>query len=135
MVENNNKVIIIGVGAIAEEVANYLKLDSKFNESYKYMNIIAKCKNEYLSKIKGVLHIDNSCRIQIVNKNDNYLFYHLIDSFYKKTNLPILLNTSLNLKGETIVDNPLKAISTFLRSKCDVLYLNKYKIVNNNEVN
>ena len=113
----------------------YFELDSKFNESYKYMNIIAKCKNEYLSKIKGVLHIDNSCRIQIVNKNDNYLFYQLIDSFYKKTNLPILLNTSFNLKGETIVDNPLKAISTFLRSKCDVLYLNKYKIVNNNEVN
>ena len=68
--------------------------------------------------------------MQTVSKDDNFLFYDLINNYFKKTNLPLLLNTSFNLKGEPIVDNPIKAISTFLRSKCDVLYIGNFKIVN-----
>ena len=88
---------------------------------------------ESLNKIiqlAGVVHVDKTSRIQAVHKEDNELFFNLIQSFYSKTNIPALLNTSFNLKGEAIVDNPVKAISTFLRSNCDALYLNKFKITN-----
>ena len=72
------------------------------------------------NKLNGVLHIDNSCRIQLVKETDNSLYYGLIKKFFDLSNIPLLLNTSLNLKGEPIVDNPIKAISTFLRSNCDI---------------
>ena len=94
------------------------------------MNIIAECRKEYCNELRGILHIDNTSRIQAVNFEDNALFYNLIKNFYIKTKLPILLNTSFNLRGETIVDNPIKAISTFIRSKCDSLYLGHFKISN-----
>ncbi|MDC0195259.1 hypothetical protein OAJ82_03240 [Alphaproteobacteria bacterium] len=115
---------------LTEEFKKYFIQDNKFDYSYKYMNVVSKCKQEFLNDIQGVIHVDKTCRIQTVDKVDNHLFYDLIDDYYKKTNLPLLLNTSFNLKGEPIVDNPIKAISAFFRSKIDVLYLGNYKIIN-----
>ena len=105
-------------------------MDKKFDYSYKFMNVVSECREEVYNDIQGVIHVDKTCRVQTVDKDDNFLFYDLINNYFKKTNLPLLLNTSFNLKGEPIVDNPIKAISTFLRSKCDVLYIGNFKIVN-----
>jgi len=115
---------------LTKEFNKYFIRDNKFDYSYKYMNVVSKCRQEFLNHIQGVIHIDKTCRVQTIDKVDNLLFYNLIDNYYKKTNLPLLLNTSFNLKGEPIVDNPIKAISTFFRSKIDILYLGNYKIIN-----
>jgi len=113
-----------------DKINDFFIENKKFEFSYKFMNIIAECRKEYYNELRGILHIDNTSRIQAVNFEDNALFYNLIENFYIKTKLPILLNTSFNLRGETIVDNPIKAISTFIRSKCDSLYLGHFKISN-----
>ena len=114
-----------------DKVNEYFKLNEKFKNSYKFMSVIAYDNKKHSNDLSGVLHEDESCRIQIVSENDNKLFYTLLKTFYDLTKIPLLLNTSFNLRGEPIVDNPIKAISTFLRSKCDVMYIGKFKIVNN----
>jgi len=115
---------------LVEEFNKFFIRDKKFDYSYKFMNVVSKCREDVYNDVQGVIHIDKTCRVQTVDKDDNLLFYDLINCYYKKTKLPLLLNTSFNLKGEPIVDNPIKAISTFLRSNCDVLYLGNFKIVN-----
>ena len=114
-----------------DKVNEYFKLNEKFKNSYKFMSVIAYDNKKHSNHLSGVLHEDESCRIQIVSENDNKLFYTLLKTFYDLTKIPLLLNTSFNLRGEPIVDNPIKAISTFLRSKCNVMYIGKFKIVNN----
>jgi len=79
--------------------------------------------------IPAVTHIDGSSRIQIVDKETNPLFYRLIERFYQRTGVPLLLNTSFNLKGEPIVNSPQDALSTFLKSEMDMLVMGKYILI------
>tara|TARA_Y100001973_G_scaffold105127_1_gene177154 strand:- start:812 stop:2266 length:1455 start_codon:yes stop_codon:yes gene_type:complete len=68
-----------------------------------YMQYTAKCK--YPNKYPAICHVDNTSRVQTVSKKDNPGFYSLLKEFYKKTGCPMLLNTSLNIKGQPIVNN------------------------------
>lgn len=115
---------------LSESVNTFFHKIDKFDYSYRYMNVIAEARVEKIKYLKGVLHIDKSSRIHSVYEKDNELFFKLLKSFEKKTRIPLLLNTSFNLKGEPIVDNPIKALSTFFRSKCDIMYIDKFKIIN-----
>ena len=77
--------------------------------------------------IPGVVHIDNTSRVQSVDKNFNENFYNLINEFYKKRSVPILLNTSFN-ENEPIVRTPQNAIDCLLRTNIDALFLENYII-------
>ena len=72
-------------------------------------------------KIPGVVHVDNSCRVQTVNKDIPH-FYNLLNKFYEKTGVPVLLNTSFNLAGEALVDSPEDAINTYENSDIDIIW-------------
>lgn len=78
--------------------------------------------------IPSVTHVDGSGRLQTVSKDTNLLFYKLIKSFYKKTGIPVLLNTSFNVQGEPIVCSVEDAIKNFYMSGLDELYLGNYRI-------
>jgi len=78
--------------------------------------------------IPGVVHVDGSSRLQTVSKKDNPHYFKLIDCFYKKTGIPLLLNTSFNRAGEPIVNTPEDAINCFLRSGLDALIVENYLI-------
>ena len=86
-----------------------------------YMLQVAKAKN--YKKIKSVCHVDKTARVQTVNVNQNRNFYNIIKEFYKKTNIPCILNTSFNDAGEPIVETPLDALICFLGTKIDYLVL------------
>lgn len=73
--------------------------------------------------IPSITHVDGTCRIQTVNKNQNLHFYRLIEAFFKLTNVPILFNTSFNLAGEPLVEKIADAIDTLKRSDLNYLYL------------
>jgi carbamoyltransferase len=73
--------------------------------------------------IPGIVHVDNTCRIQTVSESQNYHYYNLIKSFYEKTSVPILFNTSFNLGGETLVETLDDAIDTLKRSEIEYLFL------------
>jgi len=86
-----------------------------------YMLTTAKVKKDKQSQIPAVIHVDGTARIQLVWEEMNPEYYKLILSFYKKTAVPIILNTSFNIKGEPIVNSPYDAIITF--TYCDMDYL------------
>jgi carbamoyltransferase len=68
-----------------------------------YMQFIGKCKRPDL--YPAICHVDNTSRVQTVSEKDNPGFYRLIKKFYDETGCPMLLNTSLNIKGQPIVNS------------------------------
>lgn len=85
------------------------------------------CLPHKVKYIPSIVHVDNTCRIQTLTKEQNFHFYNLIESFYKKTNIPIVLNTSFNLAGEAMVETPEDAIETFNNSEINYLYFPELK--------
>jgi carbamoyltransferase len=78
--------------------------------------------------IPAVTHVDNSSRIQTVNSQDNPAFYSLIKAFEKITGLPVVLNTSFNLRGHPIVNTPEEAFATFCSGGIDFLLMGGFLI-------
>jgi len=89
--------------------------------------------NQIRSSIPAVTHVDNSARIQTVNKYKNDFFYNLIESFYNITGVPILINTSFNVRGEPIVCSPQDAIKCFLGTHLDILVIENYILIKANQ--
>jgi len=96
-----------------------------------YMLLTTTVKEDWRNKIPAVVHIDNSARHQSVTEKNNPKFYSLIKKFYKKTNVPVLLNTSFNGPKEPIVETPKEAINTFLENNLDYLVINNFIISKN----
>jgi len=81
-------------------------------------------------KISGVIHVDGTCRIQTVTKEQNENYYNLINEFYKRTGVPMLFNTSLNLSGDTMAETIKDALYILDNSEVSYLYLPEHaKIV------
>ena len=72
--------------------------------------------------IPGIIHVDNTCRIQTVSKEDGYL-YELLDEFKRLSGHGILLNTSFNLAGEPLVETPKDAFRTLNKSSLNYMWL------------
>ena len=75
------------------------------------------------SEIPAVTHVDYSARIQTVHKETNEKYFRLIKKFKEKTNCPILVNTSFNVRGEPIVNTPLDAFNCFMGTDLDKLVI------------
>jgi carbamoyltransferase len=80
------------------------------------------------SKIPAITHVDGSGRLQTVTESGNQRYYQLIQSFYQKTGVPMLLNTSFN-ENEPVVCKPEEALDCFLRTNMDVLALGSHLII------
>jgi carbamoyltransferase len=80
----------------------------------------------------AIRHADNTGRLQTVKKKDNKFYYKLLSRFYKKTKVPILLNTSFNV-DEPIVCSPVDAINCFKKSKIDFLVIENFIISKKND--
>jgi len=86
---------------------------------------VYKIKAEKRGIIPAVTHVDGTGRLQTVRKEDNPIYWQLIEEFRKLTGVPVLLNTSFN-ENEPIVCKPQEALDCFLRTKMDVLVMGKY---------
>ena len=96
-----------------------------------YMLVTTSVKEEWRNKIPAVTHIDYSSRHQSVTESNNNKFYNLITSFYNKTGVPVLLNTSFNGPKEPIVESPYDAIRTFLETGLNHVVINNFLISKN----
>jgi carbamoyltransferase len=85
------------------------------------------------SEIPAVTHVDYSARIQTVNKETNEKYFRLIEKFKDKTNCPILVNTSFNVRGEPIVNTPLDAFNCFMGTDLDKLVIGNCYLNKNNQ--
>lgn len=78
--------------------------------------------------IPAVTHVDGTARVQTINKNTNAKLWSLVKEFENITGIPVLINTSFNLKGEPIVCSPEDAIGCFKKSQMDCLVLGNYVV-------
>lgn len=92
------------------------------NES-PYMSFAVDAKQQAIEKIPSIVHVDNTCRIQTVTKEQNLNYYNLIFKFYEKTEVPVLLNTSFNLATFPIVETFEQAKYVCTVSEFKYLYL------------
>ena len=92
----------------------------------KVQNGCLKVINEIRSKIPAITHVDYSARIQTVQNSTNALFYELINSFGKLTGVPLLINTSFNIRGEPIVCSPEDAFRCFMGTNLDILVIENF---------
>tara|TARA_B110000037_G_scaffold168871_1_gene191310 strand:- start:350 stop:2059 length:1710 start_codon:yes stop_codon:yes gene_type:complete len=108
---------------LEDDVTKFFECDIKSE----FMNHIVKFKKEWCDVFPSVCHVDNTARLQTVNKDNNPLFHQLISELKKITGYGIILNTSFN-ENEPIVDTPEQAINCFLRTDMDILFLEKFMI-------
>lgn len=78
------------------------------------------------SEIPSVTHIDYSARIQSVHKDTNPRYYALIEKFYKLSGVPVLVNTSFNVRGEPMVCSPYDSYACFMGTEMDMLVIEDF---------
>jgi len=93
-----------------------------------FMILTAQVRPEKRAVIPSVTHVDGSARPQTVEKEINPLYWRLLDEFEKRTGVPVLMNTSFNLRGEAIVHTPTDAVRTFFSSGMDALVIGNFLV-------
>ncbi len=93
-----------------------------------FMILTAQVRPEKRAIIPSVTHVDGSARPQTVEKEINPLYWRLIDEFGKRTGVPVIMNTSFNLRGEAIVHTPTDAVRTFFSSGMDALCIGSFLV-------
>ena len=86
------------------------------------------------SQVPAITHVDYSARIQTVNEKDNFLYHKLISKFYEITGVPILVNTSFNIRGEPIVCSIEDAYRCFLTTELDFLICGNQILERDNQI-
>jgi len=107
---------------LEEYVSEYFDL----NIPSPYMLFVAKVKKP--DKIPAVTHVDGTGRLQTVSREANPLYYDLINDFYKITGVPVLVNTSMNVRGEPIVNTPEQAYAMIIKTEMDYIMMGNYMI-------
>jgi carbamoyltransferase len=114
---------------LVERAAEYFDLpDPAKHYPARFMLLVADVKKPKRNAIPATTHVDGTGRLQTVHRDLNPLYYHLIKRFGEATGIPVLLNTSFNLKGEPIVNSAEEALSTFMRSGMDALVLGPFVV-------
>lgn len=112
-------------GSILHEHAHEW-FDMRGMEQSPHMMYAMNCQPGIAEKIPSIIHVDGTCRIQTVKREQNPHYYDLITEFYKVSGMPILFNTSFNLGGEPLVETLDDAVRTLANSQMEYLYLPEY---------
>jgi carbamoyltransferase len=94
----------------------------------RFMLYVVDVREEKREVLPAITHVDGTGRLQTVCKDASPRYYRLIDTFGQATGVPVVLNTSFNLRGEPIVNTPQEAFHTFTQSGMDVLALGEYVV-------
>ena len=90
-------------------------------EESPFMLVAKHVKPEWRDRIPAIVHVDGTARVQTVRRESNERLYRLLEAFEARTGVPVLLNTSFNVKGEPIVETPRDALQCFLTTGIDYL--------------
>lgn len=123
---------------ISKHKSLYMSTTCKLKESYRLevnydkndLNAALKAKK---SIFPGITHVDYSARVQSVDNNLNPKFYNLIRTFKDKTNCPLIINTSFNIRGEPIVSSPTEAYRCFMNTDMDILVIGNFYLKKNDQ--
>lgn len=104
---------------LEEDVEDYFH----FTGASPFMTFVCRVRDDRRARIPAVTHVDGTARIQTVSRRHNPRYWSLLDEFRTLTGVPVLLNTSFNVKGEPIVCTPDDAVRCFLETDLDYLVL------------
>jgi carbamoyltransferase len=113
----------------AETAARYFDISEGEEPTYAHMLFVTQVRKLYQHQLPAFTHVDGSARVQTVQRDDNPRFWALLNAFGKVAGLPILLNTSFNVRGQPIVRTPEEAVDTFLGARLHALVMGNYIVV------
>ena len=109
---------------LAEAAERYFDLpEAPKHYPARFMLYVVDVKDGQWAVVPAITHVDGTARLQTVHQAESPLYHRLIKRFGDATGVPVVLNTSFNLKGEPIVNTPADAFSTFMRSGMDAVVL------------
>ena len=111
-----------------DDALKYFECDTPIPRPTDFMLMVYPIKKEWHKRIPSVTHVDGSGRLQTIRRDDNPLYYDLIKEFGKLSKIPILINTSFNIRGEPIVCTPKDAYRCMMGTGIDYLVIGKFLI-------
>lgn len=111
-----------------DDALKYFECDKPLPFPTDFMLMVYQIKKKWHKKIPAVTHIDGSGRLQTIRESQNPLYYNLIKEFGKLSRIPILINTSFNIRGEPIVNTPYDAYKCMMGTGIDYLVIDKFLI-------
>ncbi len=112
-----------------EALDDWFELAPAARDPARYMMVAAPVRPDKRDRIPATVHADGTARVQRVCAEDNPLFHRLITRLGRATGVPVVLNTSFNLKGEPIVASPVDALATLMRCELDALYIEGFRVL------
>jgi carbamoyltransferase len=91
-----------------------------------FMSMTFNVKKDKIPLIPSVTHVDGTARVQTVEAETNPKFHDVLEAFYERTKIPLVVNTSFNIKGQPIVDSPYEALCTFFGTGLDALIMGDF---------
>ena len=117
---------------VTKEAANkYFEIHKGDEDAYAHMLLVTQVRPAYRAQLPAVTHVDGSARVQTVSQETYPRLWKLLCAFEKVTGMPILLNTSFNVKGQPMVCTPGEAVDTFLLARLDLLVLEEFLVMSN----
>lgn len=111
-----------------DDAKDYFICDEPFQKPTDFMLMVYPIKKDKQSLIPAVTHVDGSGRLQTISWQDNPSYYYLIKRFGKLSGVPILINTSFNIRGEPIVCSPNDAYKCMMGTEIDALVIGNYLV-------
>jgi len=109
---------------LEEHVNDFFELD----RPSPYMLLVAPVREEH-KDLHAITHVDGSARVQTINRDQDALYYDLIKAFHARTGCPVVINTSMNVRGEPIVNTPEDAFLCFMRTHMDALAVGPFLLM------
>jgi carbamoyltransferase len=113
---------------IAERASEYFEVDPGDEETFAHMLFVVPVRPAHRAALPAITHVDGTARVQTVDRATNARFYEVLKSFEARAGIPILLNTSFNVKGQPIVCTPTEAVDTFLAARLDALVIGDFMV-------
>lgn len=112
-----------------EGASRYFEIQEGDEKTYAHMLFITQVVEEYREQLPAITHINGSARVQTVSKEHNPRIWSVLNEFQKISGMPVLLNTSFNVKGQPIVCTPQEALDTFMFANLDALIIGNQLVV------
>ncbi len=112
----------------AEDADTWFDVHPAEREAAHFMLTAVPVRQDAPEPLPATTHVDGTARVQLVDGSRTPLFHALLSAFAERTGVPVLLNTSFNLKGEPMAAGPVDALATLMRCDLDALYLEGFRV-------
>jgi carbamoyltransferase len=113
---------------LEEDIGHYFEID----RPSPHMLLVAPVRPEHRN-LHAITHVDHSARIQSINREQDALYYDLIATFKQRTGCSVVINTSMNVRGEPIVNTPDDAYRCFMRTEMDAIAMGSFLLLKSDQ--